>query len=85
MEIGLLAILVINALAGLLGFAALRIAPALPRSAFVGFYLVLMPLGFTVWEDPSFWVQALVIVVGLGWIAASVARGGTESAGATGR
>jgi hypothetical protein len=80
MQIDALAILIINAAAGILALAICRIFPSTPRHAFLGYFLVLMPAGFAVWENPEYWVQAAFAVIGLVWITFAMARAGKRSA-----
>jgi hypothetical protein len=45
-----------------------RLAPGFPQKAFIGFYLVLMPLGFLVlwtWRDPRVWMVLALAIAGL--------------------
>ena len=74
MEIDGKAILIINLVAGLTSMAIPRYFRAVPKQAFMGYYLILMSAGFAVWENPGYWVQALFAVVGLTWITVAVAR-----------
>ena len=67
-------VLVINGVVAVLCLAIYRIFPSMPRHGFFGYYLVLMPLGFMVWEDPSSWLPVVLAVLGLGWITFAVAR-----------
>jgi hypothetical protein len=74
MEINGMHAVVINGVVALLCLAIYRTFPSMPRSGFFGYYLVLMPAGFAVWESPAYWLQAVSAVLGLGWITFVVAR-----------
>lgn len=79
MEIDIMAVLAINGVVALLCWAIYRLFPSPPKHGFFGYYLVLMPVGFAVWENPAYWVQAVFAVIGLGWITFVVARAGKQA------
>jgi hypothetical protein len=74
MNIDGLAVLVVNGAVALLCLAIYRVFPSTPKHGFLGYYLVLMPVGFALWENPFYWVQAVFAVIGLVWITYTVAR-----------
>ena len=74
MNIDGVAVLVINAVVASLCLLIYRVFPSTPRRGFLGYYLVLMPVGFALWENLAYWVQAVFAVIGLGWITFTVAR-----------
>jgi len=39
--------------------------PLAKNRAFLGYYLVLMPLGLTAWDDPLHWLDAGLAMMGL--------------------
>ena len=65
MELGLLGILVVNA--GAFGFAYLMrsVCPQVWKNAYLGYYLVLMPIGLSAWTDPELWLDAGIAMIGL--------------------
>jgi hypothetical protein len=68
------AVLVVHAVITLFYLATRRFFPAILKRGFIGYYLVLMPLGFIVWMDPSLWYVAALSVAGLGLITFSARR-----------
>jgi hypothetical protein len=65
MEIGILAIVAVNA--GVLAFWWLvrPLRRGAGNRAFIGYYLVLMPAGFAAWQDPHQWFNVGLAAAGL--------------------
>jgi hypothetical protein len=74
MNINAVAILIVHAVVAVLCLAIYRGFPSTPKNAFLGYYLVLMPAGFAVWENAAYGLQAAFAVIGLAWITFAVAR-----------
>jgi Trk-type K+ transport system membrane component len=64
-KIGIVAIFVVNF--GAFGFSYLMrlVCPQIARRAYIGYYLVLMPIMFAAWEDPMIWFHVGFAVAGL--------------------
>jgi hypothetical protein len=62
---GIVSIVIINVAAGVFGYLMGRLHPGMGRGGFLGYYLVLMPLGFAIRDDASLWGVAGFVVVGL--------------------
>lgn len=60
----LLGIIVVNVGVGILGAAMQRIA-GLGRRAFIGYYLVLAPVGLQAWDEPLMWLTFAFATAGL--------------------
>lgn len=80
MKIDTQAVLVVHAVIMLFYFGMRWFFPAMLKRGFIGYYLVLMPLGFIVWMDPSLWYIVALCVVGLGVITFAARRLAAERA-----
>jgi len=66
--LSILGVILVNGAVWLLFHIVRKFAPGVPKGAFKGFYLVLMPLGFLAiwtWNDPTIWFTYGSAVVGL--------------------
>jgi len=70
----MIAILVVNVLAWGFAYGMRWWCPRLGHEALVGYYLVLMPIGFFAWDDPELWFLAGCAAVGLLGITRSARR-----------
>jgi hypothetical protein len=68
---GVLGILAVHAGIGVMWLIIRWICQPFFKRAFFGLYLVLMPLGFQVWDNPKdelMWSTLAMVIIGLLWI-----------------
>ena len=63
--IDILAIVAIHAGIAVFWYLIRRLRSGINRRAFIGYYLVLMPIGIAAWDEPLHWFSAGLVVAGL--------------------